>query len=376
MSNDLDDLLDCDYPKENNRWLDVLKGMDIIIYGAGDGLITFSMFVLSKYSLNVDLILDKKFSVPTLLNGIDARSPVGFIPDRQMLDESVVVITVGKRKYYNEINSDLRDLGFKNVVHVFDIYEYHLSHAPKEFGDVQGAFFKQHRDKIKNAYSLLCDDYSREVFVDVLRTYVTRVPHKVRCEKLYDQYFPDDIVLKKGGSRVINCGSYDGDTVRQLNRRYGKIDSLCCFEPDLNNYKKLTEYLLNNSGLIADSLMAFPCGVWSDDVQLKFSAGQRINSSISEDGDVMIQCVSLDHVMPEFNPTYINMDIEGAELEALCGARKMIKEGRPDLAVCVYHKPEDLWEIPLYVRSIVPEYSIFIRNYTGYPAETVMYASV
>lgn len=72
--------------------------------------------------------------------------------------------------------------------------------------------------------------------------------------------------------------------------------------------------------------------------------------------------------------TFIKMDIEGAELEALHGCRDTIIKYRPKLAICVYHKPEDIIEIPSYIHEIVPEYKLYLRHHSKDLSETVLYA--
>ena len=74
--------------------------------------------------------------------------------------------------------------------------------------------------------------------------------------------------------------------------------------------------------------------------------------------------------------TFLKMDIEGSELKALHGARKIIQRDKPKLAICVYHKPEDIIEIPLYINSLVPEYKFYMRHYGYTPANTVLYAII
>ena len=72
--------------------------------------------------------------------------------------------------------------------------------------------------------------------------------------------------------------------------------------------------------------------------------------------------------------TFIKMDIEGAELEALKGSREIIQRYRPRLAISAYHKKEDLVELPLYIKELVPEYKLYIRHYSNAGVETVLYA--
>lgn len=373
----LDRLLSEDPPPPERpcRLADLIGDRKLVVYGCGDGLITFSVFVMDKYGLRPEVLLDNKYDTPTTLDGIPAMAPGDYQPTPEMLAEAVVIVTVGKTRYHAEILANLSVLGFQRIFLAMDIYEYHLSHAPRGFEQLGPAWFRDQAAEICAAYALLADAHSREVFTQVLHTHVARMPVPIRNEPLADQYFPHDVPLTRGVARMINCGAYDGDTIRQLHSLHGKIDALICFEPDAGNFERLSAYLASHRGQLAETVMAFPCGVWRDDSQLRFGSGRRINSSVKEDGDVVIQCVALNHVVPDFRPTYINMDVEGAEPEALRGASDLIRCERPDLGVCVYHRPEHLWEIALFLRGLNPSYRFYLRNYTGYPAETVLYAT-
>ena len=79
-------------------------------------------------------------------------------------------------------------------------------------------------------------------------------------------------------------------------------------------------------------------------------------------------------VDPNNRVTFIKMDIEGSELEALKGAQQTIQRDRPKLAICIYHKPEDMTDIPLYIKSLVPEYRLYVRHHSNRCSETVLYA--
>jgi hypothetical protein len=83
--------------------------------------------------------------------------------------------------------------------------------------------------------------------------------------------------------------------------------------------------------------------------------------------------ISIDNVIFNFKPTYINMDIEGSEINAILGATNTIRNNIVDLAIAIYHRPEDLWSILLKINEIKPHYRYYIRNYTGRPAETILY---
>lgn len=347
-----------------------------VVYGSGDGLITLSVFVLQKFGLTPEAILDKKFSEPTTYMGIPALSPEYYQPSHELVTDGVAIISVGKVQFHQEIKESLQQLGFSNIILASDIYEYHLSHAHFEFTENARKFFAASIPEIKKAYSLITDNRSKSIFQQLLRFHISQATVQIDHDKITEQYFPQDIKLHQGPARFINCGAYNGDTIEQLFQHHGRIEALACFEPDGQNFSRLVETLGSESKKYAKEVTAFPCGTWECDEQLKFSSGNRINSSISEDGDTVIQCVALDHALPDFAPTFINMDIEGAEPNAIRGASKLIKRHKPDLAVCVYHKPEHLWEILLLLHEIVPEYRFYFRNYTGFPAETVLYATL
>ena len=88
-----------------------------------------------------------------------------------------------------------------------------------------------------------------------------------------------------------------------------------------------------------------------------------------------VECVPLDTVVSE-KVTFIKMDIEGSEMRALSGARHLITTCKPKLAICIYHKLDDLWKIPLYIHSLVPEYKFYVRHHSILYVDTVLYATI
>ena len=107
---------------------------------------------------------------------------------------------------------------------------------------------------------------------------------------------------------------------------------------------------------------------------LAFDSTQGPSCHISESGNTFLQCVSLDEILPNFIPTFIKMDIEGAEIEAIKGACSTISKHKPDLAISVYHKIDHLWKIPLLLKSLKNNYKFYLRSYEHFNQETVLYA--
>lgn len=153
----------------------------------------------------------------------------------------------------------------------------------------------------------------------------------------------------------------------QKNPNYKKTYA---FEPDKNVYQQL---VANTKSL---RIVLINKGVFSQTCTLSFDTKENGCSNFQENGNLKIEVESLDDFLEqnEDKITFIKMDIEGSELEALKGASKTIKKYKPKLAICVYHRANDLIEIPRYIKSLHKDYKIFIRNHQMVPEDTVLYA--
>ncbi|MGC9169004.1 MAG: FkbM family methyltransferase, partial [Desulfurella sp.] len=121
-------------------------------------------------------------------------------------------------------------------------------------------------------------------------------------------------------------------------------------------------------------------GLWKQSDKLHFIADGTGRSTITDnfnEANQTIDVVSLDEFFKDKEkPTLIKMDIEGAELEALTGAKEIITKYKPKLQICIYHKPEHLWQIPMLLKDWVKEYKLYIGHHSFDFAETVLYAKV
>lgn len=122
------------------------------------------------------------------------------------------------------------------------------------------------------------------------------------------------------------------------------------------------------------NVILIPCALYKEKAVLNFSSIGAGTSSIGAVEGIQINADSIDARCPD--ATFIKMDIEGAEMDALYGAKETIIRNKPKLAICIYHKPEHLFEIPLLIHTWVPEYKLYIRHHSDRECESVVYAKV
>lgn len=355
----------------------VLDGKEIIIYGAGEGFHWVAEILMRHYNYIPTIVLDRMLKKGDLVEGIPGCSPDSFVPSTDQLNNAQVIVSVGKPEYHAEIVKQLSQMGFRHILLMRDIYEIHNPFSlPETLQSLGYKYYLDQESKIRQATQLFRDDESIEVFLSVLETHMRRIPVTIPSRPRNEQYFPSDIRLSKGYSRFINCGAYDGDTLRLLNQIQGTVEDIICFETEPQLYKQLTEYVRKNKNKLArNHVITFPCAVYGVTSLVPFISGGGLGSRVSPEGDINIQSVALDDAIHGFKPSFVNMDIEGAELEALKGAENLIRHSRPDLGICVYHSPNHLWDIPLFLDGLDLGYQFYLRNYTSFTSETVLYAT-
>ena len=211
---------------------------------------------------------------------------------------------------------------------------------------------------------------SKSIYNSIIEFRLTRDYSKLLEPEINKQYFPDDIPAWSYPLNLIDCGAFDGDTIREIVRNNISFKKIVAFEPDQKNFNVLA----HECSKIDKEFILFPCGTWSHTEQLRFSSGNGTGSALSADGDTVIQCVSLDQALPNFKPNLIKMDIEGAELASLIGSKNIIIKHRPGLAICLYHNPEHIWQIPLLISSWNLNYDFYLRCHCYSGFELVMYA--
>jgi FkbM family methyltransferase len=235
----------------------------------------------------------------------------------------------------------------------------------------------EHREQFEEAYASLADEFSKKVFVNVLNAKISGDYTLYESVKRGTMYFDDDIVALGEHEVLVDVGAYHGNTILEFAKRtQGAYDGIVAFEPDKSTLAVLQDTLAKNDIRNAE---VYNKGAWYKHAFLQFSDGREGSSRVSETDNAVVSAASIevdtiDNVLHGRRASYIVMDIEGAEHNAVLGAKETIERWKPKMGVCVYHKREDLFDIFQQLKSFVPEYRFYLRHYTDDQTDTVLYA--
>lgn len=230
--------------------------------------------------------------------------------------------------------------------------------------------------RFERAYECLADEISRKVMEAFINGCISREIGELEKLRSDGQYFNELTEHMKKGC-FVDLGAYTGDTIEKAADFYGEnLERIVALEPDENNIKQLEERV-KSCGIPPEKLLLVQKGSWSGKDVLHFSSSNS-SSSISDAGDIVIEVDSVDHVLKEceFPVSFIKMDVEGSEGESLLGAADTIRKWHPILAICVYHKPDDLYLLTGQIRELLKEaeYRFYLRYYGPDLRELVFYA--
>lgn len=253
--------------------------------------------------------------------------------------------------------------------------------TPSEM-DAAQAFIDHNEKRIEQMLVLLEDEKSRDVWKSVMqcRAKGRPVPKSLWSDK--DQYFPREIIRFGPNEVFVDGGAFIGDTIQHLlnfsKRRGGSIKKIIAFEPDKENIRALNKNFGKDSRVKVigkglsddDKVLSFA----SDGPNGYFFSNDTCEKETVQDKIVQIPCTSIDNCKDCEEATFVKMDIEGAEMDALIGGEKTIRRNHPKLAICIYHSLEDMVRIIEYIHDTYPEYKLYVRQHMANEIETVLYA--
>ncbi len=297
-------------------------------------------------------------------------------PQEAVADYGATAVFVVTIFNHSAVRRQLREMNCPRVVSFPSLYWKHAeAFLPYGgLGNLDQIF--EEREAVVAGLDLWDDELSRQYYVSQLRWRM-----RLDSETLpppcpaRDTYFPDDLVRPSADEVFVDCGAFDGDTIRAfLARRGGAFKEAVALEPDPQNFAALQRYVEGLDAGLRRRVLTRPLAAASHNGVLLFDLHGDMSSSATAAGSAALDCSRLDDVLADHPPTYIKMDIEGAELDALEGARRVIAAHRPVLAVCAYHKQSDLWRIPQAIKKLCGGYRLFLRLYAEDCWEILCYA--
>ena len=256
-----------------------------------------------------------------------------------------------------------------NCLDYFNFYKYSgLSLEEIELLSKGKHDIEKNRDKYEWIYSRLSDETSKDVLEKLLNfRFSGDLDYMTGFEHAPDRQYFESFLNLKPGEIFVDVGGFDGQTTVNFIKECPDYKSIYFFEPDPENINSAKENLSKQQ-----NINFFNMGLAESKNTLFFGSGEGPSSKICDTGNLQIQVDALDSLINE-PVSFIKMDIEGAEGIAIEGSKKHIMSDHPKLAICCYHKFDDIWKIPEQILSIRNDYAIYLRHYTEGTTETVMY---
>lgn len=340
----------------------------VLVYGAGGAGRRVADLLMAK-GIKVVGFLDRK---PDRTPGSQSFPVVQPSDWRKLADEkdTAVILAVHNPGHgIGGLRAELHDLGLRSVLTLVDLCNQFPDSFTDHFWLAPRDIYRACGREIAQAYDCLSDDLSRDLFVKILRFRIGG-DYALLDQPEPRQYFPNSLPRWPGDLRLVDCGAYTGDSLRESMEAGYRIESAICLEPDEANFQTLSKYV-HNQNLKA---VCLPCAVSSTTEMLRFSSEATGSSHLGESGGVLVQAVRLDEIIPTFAPNLIKMDVEGAEPEAIRGAEQLIQRYRPGLAIAAYHQAQHLWQIPLQIAALSCGYRLYMRSHAHNSFDVVLYA--
>lgn len=278
---------------------------------------------------------------------------VEMVPDEIILEDM--------KRNFQKI-SQYGDDVYRNTIGCYNFYNYWGKINPDE--DVWDLLYdrlnqlKNHREDFIWLFEELVDYRSKMVLNGILHYWVEydyKLATKIN-ETNYNSYFDLDIIQPDPEEVFVDLGAYIGDTIEDFVRDMGIYKKIYCYEITKDTFEKLQKNLSKYENIVLNNK-----GVGEKNGVMYISDSADISANkIAEQGENEIEIVTLDEDIKE-KITFIKMDIEGAEQQALKGAERHVREEKPKLAICTYHNNHDIWQIPRMIRDMNSEYKLYMR---------------
>jgi len=296
-----------------------------------------------------------------------------FRPGSERVDHESWVLIAAKEAA-SQLEAQCNSLGYSRSVR-----GWQLIHAWADRTVVPGYVssskdFLDHWEDYEEAVPLFEDEGSLQVLKRAIQ-------YQISCQDEdlpeYDpfEYFRPGFPLETVFAETVDCGAFDGDTLKALRHLHPEGSGVYhAFEPDPVNFQRLSSFVASLPAEASSRIHIYRLAVGAQRGQLCFEGNGGLGSRLRSNGEILVEVAPLDEVLSTVEPTFLKMDIEGAEPEALLGAMGLIRKSLPTMAICVYHRPEHYVSIPKWIHSLSLGYKLQLRHHSRYFTGTVCYA--
>ena len=322
----------------------------VLIYGTGNG---------------ADKIIDELNRLNVEISGIFASD--GFVRNRVFRDFPVISYSEAKEKYGDfltlisfgsqrpEVLENFRKINGERETYSVDVPVYGDNIFNRDF-------YEKHKNQIDEAKSMLCEEKSRQIYENIISFKLTgEMLYLTDCETSRDEAY-ENILNLSDDEIYLDLGAFNGDTVEEFVSHVNSYRKIIAAEPDRKNFSKLQK---NTENL--ENVELLNVCISDKDGEILFSSDGGRNGKADSNG-ISVSSMTVDSIIGENDVTYIKFDVEGLEKEALMGATGTIKRCRPKMLVSCYHRSEDIFTLPLLVKSIRDDYNVYIRHNPYIPA--------
>lgn len=342
----------CKFVKKRKR-----EAKTICLYGTGNFYSNYA-HCMDKYDYVCDSNPEKwgKF-----FDGHKCISP----EQLGQIDSVVVFIMLGR---YQEV---IEELSSRQIECYFfgdlflNVYDEHYNQK----------WFQNNEKDLIETLDLFEDERSKQIYANAI---CIRIAPRFAQLTFHDmeekgEYFRTGILHLTDEEHYVDVGAYNGDSIKAfIETVKGKFEKIYGFELDFNNYQTMIKDPLIASD---NRICIFHRGISSEE-KVSGIVSNGTGSHMTADGNEFVKLVCLDNILKNQKITFIKMDIEGSEVKGLEGCKKIISEHHPKLAISVYHKLDDMWKIPQFIKQICPDYKIYLRHHTAVTWDTDCYAYI
>ncbi|MDE6675117.1 MAG: FkbM family methyltransferase [Acetatifactor sp.] len=322
-----------------------------------------------EYRQWLDTLSDELEYRKSLLNKIDYDFYILLSHVSVVSEEALVAEGVACLENIRRINRE----GYEDIKRVYNAYSHFWGSLDLENGDTdlikdRVHEIKSHLEDFCWLYNNLADYRSKKVLYGILRFWLTfdyEYKNSIK-ENNYDDYYDFDIINCGPEECLVDLGAYTGDSALSFIQNFGAYKRIYCYEMTAASMEKMQKNLQDFDNIIYRQVAV---GNRNGSIYITGVVGDLSSNIVDSKGNTEIPMVKLDDDISE-PITFIKMDIEGSEVEAMRGAERHIREDKPKLAICSYHNNHHIYEIPKLMREYNPEYKLYMR-YNG-PLDNIL----